>query len=1271
MTNEEYINPLDFEENIKVISKSNLFDDNFYLEHNPDIEESERDPLGHWVTSGYEEDRNPNIKFNNIFYKRSYLTGQNWNSLTHFIKIGKSLGYKTNFFENSLTDHDFSKIDRICKHLNKKVSIFLLIFEVSDRLKECINSIIENTELDFELILLSSEKLPKEYHSILNELDNNIIIKENPDDNYLSFIINNINSAENDIVIMNNYSIVTPNWLKKLIIKSYYEDEIDIAYPLSNLNTNIHSPHRVSDNEFSLTKEGINDLSNKFSLNLNVESKYIDASCFFVKNKSIEKFIDKIQNIIFNPKKKIFVIANLTNLKCVIDDTTYINIYEELFSAENKFLPILNKKGALEDEKIKTELPQNIRNNLKHIVIHYDMRKLYNRILFILDEKDYKLYHDFLFKPFLGIYECYFLTTDYDKITLWKNTDKLKVWENDSKKYSITNNSFKKIYFDIINSFKIDLVQLNSLKNNTFDLLEICKLMRIPIVFYDDSQHIKGINAQPGLTQNNISKYINKTQDLFKYADVFLCNDEVKKDYLKILPNLPKEIKILDNSIIYPLKNNFRFYSENNIKVLIPYDIDKNLEERLFKLLDDERFSKFEFHILGKTSDKLKESFHCYNDFSINKLIDIIEEVKPEFLFINQIFNDIFDVLDISFKQKIPCFIKDDEILIDAVDQQTGMVFVDTTSIDCLFESMQTYSNFDNYYNLLKKIYYSDSVFNNEINFFAQNLTETYLKYQKESKLMKNYMEKSEPQIKKEPDFTNFEDFLSNSYLVPVINAPFLEEEKACFATMDNIAENLISKVNESEFKPLVSIIMPVFNREDIALDAINSVLNQTYPNFELIIVDDGSTDNTKELLENLEHEKIRVIYHENNFGSSKARNTGLNESKGDIIMYLDSDNEWNSKYVEAMVGAFIELPDADALYSGQLIYNNSEEPISMRFGAFNKSLLHNANYIDMNCFSHKRHVSDELGGFDENLNRLVDWDFILRISNSFKIYSIPVLLSKYYNTRANNRITSNTLSNLSLFNSNVNYIRKIIEKNKMESKSKGELSRKVSIIIPNFESLSNLRECIKSIQKLNYGEMVRIIVVDNNSNDAVRFYLETLSKNNEIMLIQNNINFGFTYAIKQGIDISDSDSDILLLNNNAILTENAIESLQNATYNIEDCGLVAPQQILPERTPSIRAHVPHATTIFKCDVTPSIKHKNIINVPTFHDGEFLELNFAPFFCLYFKREVVNNYVELDVELERYYRSNKSFSGHIRNMIGLKIYHVSNAIVHNTFKKKQ
>lgn len=527
--------------------------------------------------------------------------------------------------------------------------------------------------------------------------------------------------------------------------------------------------------------------------------------------------------------------------------------------------------------------------------------------------------------------------------------------------------------------------------------------------------------------------------------------------------------------------------------------------------------------------------------------------------------------------------------------------------------------------------------------------------YKKQTKKLK----KKNKNLNKKLNFIDFEAFLAHSYVSPVIKAPFNNEDKRVFAFMDHLSKYLIKNVRKIENKPLVSVIMPAYNRKDIIKMAIDSVLNQTYENFELIIIDDCSTDGTRDLLKNINDSRIKLIFHDTNKGSSGARNSGLKEAKGEYITYLDSDNEWDSRYIETVVGAFLELPNADALYSGQLLYKTFDsKPYAMRFGAYNKSLLHNHNYIDMNCFAHKSYIYKKIGGFDESLWRLVDWDFILKISNNFKIYSIPVILSKYYNHDEEDRITNIPFD----FKE---YSRKIIEKNKIPTRKYDKLKRKVSIIIPSYESLKEINNCINSILSFNYGDMVKIIIVDNASSGEVVDYLKNLKKEGKIELILNNINYGFTYAINQGIEIADDDSDILLLNNDAELTEGALEHMQSYAYSKEKCGLAVPHEILYKGNKGIRVNVPYAFNDFECDTTPSNTHKNIINIPTFHDGEDLELNFAPFFCTYIKREVYEKTLGLDAELGRHYRSDRIFSNYVRHILNLKIYQCPDSYVYH------
>lgn len=149
---------------------------------------------------------------------------------------------------------------------------------------------------------------------------------------------------------------------------------------------------------------------------------------------------------------------------------------------------------------------------------------------------------------------------------------------------------------------------------------------------------------------------------------------------------------------------------------------------------------------------------------------------------------------------------------------------------------------------------------------------------------------------------------------------------------------------------------------------------------------------------------------------------------------------------------------------------------------------------------------------------------------------------------------------------------------------------------------------------------------------------------------------------MEQGISISDKDSDILLLNNDAVLTEGALEHLQYGAYTYKGCGIIVPHEMVTENKHT-KYHVPHAEPKFECDVTPSKVHHNIINMPLFHDGGVLELEFAPFFCAYIKRDIYDKTLGLDPELGRHYRSDRIFSDFVRHVLKMKIYQEPNSFV--------
>lgn len=215
--------------------------------------------------------------------------------------------------------------------------------------------------------------------------------------------------------------------------------------------------------------------------------------------------------------------------------------------------------------------------------------------------------------------------------------------------------------------------------------------------------------------------------------------------------------------------------------------------------------------------------------------------------------------------------------------------------------------------------------------------------------------------------------------------------------------------------KPLVTVVMPAFDRVSSIDASIRSVLAQSYRNFELIVVDDGSSDGTAELVQSLfdtlGDSRVRLLRHQSNRGVSAARNTALKESCGEIITYLDSDNTWHPSYIAIVVDRVASESESIAVYAGQEIwevlpYFNEIELRRIRACPFNRSKLERRNFIDLNVFAHKRECIDRYGMFREDMSRLVDWELILRYTNELPPIFVPVLLNKYFINRVANQVT-------------------------------------------------------------------------------------------------------------------------------------------------------------------------------------------------------------------------------------------------------------------------
>jgi len=189
----------------------------------------------------------------------------------------------------------------------------------------------------------------------------------------------------------------------------------------------------------------------------------------------------------------------------------------------------------------------------------------------------------------------------------------------------------------------------------------------------------------------------------------------------------------------------------------------------------------------------------------------------------------------------------------------------------------------------------------------------------------------------------------------------------------------------KSTSTPFVSIIMPAYNSADYIGQAIESILAQDYQNFELIITDDGSTDNTKEVIQQYKDGRIRYLYQDNN-GVSSARNLAIKKAKGHYIIPLDADDMMTPDFVTSHLVEFEKHSDVDLVYSDVLLIDENSTPIRI----MNKPEYHDRRYLIRDLFraGHpivpfrlgiRRSVFEKIGFYDEDLLIGEDYDMMRR----------------------------------------------------------------------------------------------------------------------------------------------------------------------------------------------------------------------------------------------------------------------------------------------------
>ena len=307
-----------------------------------------------------------------------------------------------------------------------------------------------------------------------------------------------------------------------------------------------------------------------------------------------------------------------------------------------------------------------------------------------------------------------------------------------------------------------------------------------------------------------------------------------------------------------------------------------------------------------------------------------------------------------------------------------------------------------------------------------------------------------------------------------------------------------------------ISVIIPTYNRGYIIEKSVRSVLKQTYTNIEIIIVDDGSTDNTEEVIKSINDKRIKYIKLLNNRGASYARNKGIKASTGKYISFQDSDDIFYNDKLEKQLDN-LKKNKSDLDFCKIVVYDNSKKvfyPNELQEKSILKNdyvtELCNANFISTQAILAKKNIFNKVL-FDEKLPRLQDYDLVLRLAGKIKIsYTNEPLVDLYIQNNSISVFYENLKKacilmikksydieysqNLKLIDTLLNWINIPVFQEYSEN-----LNKKTNEIFTLNETIENMNSYISEI-KNNYNKEI-----ENKNNEIKIKNTEIEMRNNEI----------------------------------------------------------------------------------------------------------------------------------------------------------------------------
>lgn len=310
--------------------------------------------------------------------------------------------------------------------------------------------------------------------------------------------------------------------------------------------------------------------------------------------------------------------------------------------------------------------------------------------------------------------------------------------------------------------------------------------------------------------------------------------------------------------------------------------------------------------------------------------------------------------------------------------------------------------------------------------------------------------------------------------------------------------------MDEKQNKPVVSVVMSTHNRcEKFLPRAIESVINQSFPEWELLIIDDCSTDKTKEVVESYieKDPRIKYICLPENFGcDTRPKNVGIETAVGEYVAFLDDDNAFRADHLMALLNVLKRNPGLSFVYGDRMVIdeNTGVKKIGT-YSDYDPFLLMSKNYIDTSDVIVRRQHLLEVGGFNEAIKKFVDWNLWVRLAKTGKLFQrVALVLTDYY---LHDEMKS-TLNKEGAFNERTGLFTPTFDARDCEINCGcigGKPEQKVGIWTLLFNRLAYTKKMIESVFKTTEYPIDKWVFVDQGSNDGTLEWMREFVKENNI----------------------------------------------------------------------------------------------------------------------------------------------------------------------------